>query len=276
MKVRDLRAMLANRRDREDLYCKSEYWDSKAAEYSDAAVSMWPNNHLNIHYQREQFAWLDRYTSDLSGKRILDAGCGVGRLSKHYAARGARVVGIDFSERSVELARKGVQGDNPQFRVQSLFDLADRAQYDIVIVWGVLTVACRNRAELLDALTRLRIALVPGGSLLMMEPIHSGFLHRVLKLGMKEVTAVLGEAGFRIHDVTHLYFWPTRLALAYIQWPKLLTDAGYYIGSAFFSLLGRKALGDYKAIFATTPGAAAGEAIKSDTQAADQRTPGRL
>jgi 2-polyprenyl-3-methyl-5-hydroxy-6-metoxy-1,4-benzoquinol methylase len=253
MKVRDLLAMFAARRQRAELYCKPEYWDSKAIEYSDAAVSMWPNNHLNDHYQREQFAWLDRYTGDVSGKRLLDCGCGVGRLSKHYAERGARVVGLDFSERSVELARKRCPGDNPEFRVQSVFDLDERNRYDIVMVWGVLTVACRNRAELLDALTRLRQALVPGGRLLMMEPFHRGILRRVLKLGMDEVADVLRQAGFVIQDVTHMYFWPARLALAYVPWPKFVTDAGYHTGHGLFRLLGRKALGDYKAVFATVP-----------------------
>ncbi len=254
MRVRDFRAMLENRRNRADRYCKPEYWDSKAVEYSDVAVSMWPNNHLNAHYQREQFAWLDQYTDNVAGKRVLDCGCGVGRLSKHYAARGARVVGLDFSARSIDLARKSCPGDNPVFRVQSVFDLEERSQYDIVIVWGVLTVACRSQAELLDALTRLRAALVPGGRLLMMEPFHKGFLRRVLKLGIHEVTATLRQAGFVIKDITHLYFWPARLALAYFPLPKILTDIGYYAGHGLFRLLRCKAFGDYKAIYAVAPG----------------------
>jgi SAM-dependent methyltransferase len=251
VKVRDLRSMLENRRNRAGLYSTAEYWDSKAAEYSDASVSMWPNNHLNRHYHREQVAWLDRYIGDVKGKRLLDAGCGFGRLSKYYAERGARVVGFDFSASSIELARKLCPGDNPVFRVQSVFDLDDRSQYDVVIVWGVLTIACRNPAQLLDAATRLRRALVPGGRLLMMEPVHSGFLHRVLKLGIREFAAVLREAGFDIHDITHLHFWPARLALAYFPVPKVLTDAGYYTGHAVLRLLGRRAFGDYKALFAT-------------------------
>jgi 2-polyprenyl-3-methyl-5-hydroxy-6-metoxy-1,4-benzoquinol methylase len=268
MRVRDLRAMIENRRNRADTYSKPEYWDSKAVEYADASVSMWPNNHLNAHYHREQVAWLDRYIGDVSGKRLLDAGCGFGRLSRYYAQRGARVVGFDFSARSIELALKMSRndnlGDNPAFRVQSVFDLDERNQYDVVIVWGVLTIACRNPAELLDAATRLRSALVPGGRLLMMEPIHSSFLHRVLKLGIDEFAAVLRQAGFAIHDITHLHFWPARLALAYFPLPKVLTDTGYHVGDALLRLLGRKALGDYKAIFATVPAPANGTALNGE------------
>jgi hypothetical protein len=159
------------------------------------------------------------------------------------------------------------------FRVQSLFDFDDHDQNDIAITWGVLTIACRNHEELLDALTRLQTALVRGGRLLIMEPIHSGFLHRVLKLGMKDFAAVLREAGFVIHDITHLYFWPTRLALAYFQWPKPLTDAGYYAGNGLLRLLGRKALGDYKAIYATVPGPAKDSVSKPSLEPANPRTP---
>jgi len=251
MKVRDLRSMLENRRNRVDRYCTPEYWDSKAVEFSDASVSMWPNNHLNAHYDRERVAWLERCIGDVSDKRVLDAGCGLGRLSKYYAERGATVVGVDFSARSIELARKMCPGNNPEFRVQSLFDLDARNEYDIVIVWGVVTIACRNPTELLDIALRLRRALVPGGRMLMMEPVHSGFLHRVLKLGIDDFSGILRDAGFAIHDTTHLHFWPARLALAYFPLPKLLTDIGFYTGDALLRLLRRRACGDYKAIYAT-------------------------
>lgn len=43
---------------------------------------------------------------DLSGKRILDAGCGAGQLTAELAARGAEVVAIDISPQLVEIARK--------------------------------------------------------------------------------------------------------------------------------------------------------------------------
>lgn len=41
---------------------------------------------------------------DLRGKRVLDAGCGPGAYSEMLAARGARVTGIDVSERMLAFA----------------------------------------------------------------------------------------------------------------------------------------------------------------------------
>jgi 2-polyprenyl-3-methyl-5-hydroxy-6-metoxy-1,4-benzoquinol methylase len=42
---------------------------------------------------------------DVTGRRVLDAGCGEGYLARVLAARGARVTGIDLSPRLIELAR---------------------------------------------------------------------------------------------------------------------------------------------------------------------------
>ena len=42
---------------------------------------------------------------NLSGKRVLDLGCGTGEHLAHYLAKGARqVVGLDLSERMLEAA----------------------------------------------------------------------------------------------------------------------------------------------------------------------------
>lgn len=47
-------------------------------------------------------AWLPQ---DLSGARVLDAGCGTGQLAVELARRGAQVVAVDLSPRLIALAR---------------------------------------------------------------------------------------------------------------------------------------------------------------------------
>ena len=49
---------------------------------------------------------LSRAPEDLSGARILDAGCGTGMMSEELAARGANVVAIDISPSLIAIARK--------------------------------------------------------------------------------------------------------------------------------------------------------------------------
>lgn len=53
-------------------------------------------------------AWLGE---DLTGKRILDAGCGTGALAVEAARRGAQVVAIDLSPTLVDLARTRIPQD---------------------------------------------------------------------------------------------------------------------------------------------------------------------
>lgn len=53
-------------------------------------------------------SWLP---DDLSGRRILDAGCGTGALAFEMARRGADVVAIDLSFSLVEFARSRVSDD---------------------------------------------------------------------------------------------------------------------------------------------------------------------
>jgi magnesium-protoporphyrin O-methyltransferase len=48
---------------------------------------------------------LDWLPADLSGRRVLDAGCGTGALAVEAARRGADVVAIDLSPTLVQLAR---------------------------------------------------------------------------------------------------------------------------------------------------------------------------
>lgn len=49
---------------------------------------------------------LDQLPSDLTGLRILDAGCGTGAMAVEMAGRGAYVVAIDISPALVDIAQK--------------------------------------------------------------------------------------------------------------------------------------------------------------------------
>jgi 2-polyprenyl-3-methyl-5-hydroxy-6-metoxy-1,4-benzoquinol methylase len=242
--------MLQNRLKRETLYCTSQYWDSKAEAYQHHSVSMWPNNNLNNYYHTEQLQNLKRYLSNVKGMSVLDVGCGTGRLSRYLAENGAQVLGLDFSEKSVAIARSLSNGDNPNYLVQSVFDLSDETVFDIIISWGTLTVACRNQRELELVMSRLFNALNPGGKILLMEPVHKGFLHRVLNVDIRKFCQVMEEAGFKVKEVRHLHCWPVRMILAFWNWPKVITSIGYYLGEAMLFLTRHKALGDYHSIYA--------------------------
>jgi ubiquinone/menaquinone biosynthesis C-methylase UbiE len=79
---------------------------------------------------------------DVTGKRVLDIGCGSGVYAADFARRGAsRVVGVDFSGNMLKLAREEAVGSgvgNVCEFVQANFleaELADR--FDVAIAMGV-------------------------------------------------------------------------------------------------------------------------------------------
>jgi SAM-dependent methyltransferase len=57
---------------------------------------------------------------DITGRRVLDAGCGEGYLARVLAARGARVTGIDLSPRLIEMARAKNPAGDIGYRVADL------------------------------------------------------------------------------------------------------------------------------------------------------------
>jgi 2-polyprenyl-3-methyl-5-hydroxy-6-metoxy-1,4-benzoquinol methylase len=246
----NLRAMLRQRRQRARIYSTAEYWNSKADSLEGAAVSMWPNNYLNALHEADQLECLDGALGPVGGRAVLDIGCGTGRISRHLAARGAHVLGFDFAEGAVEIAQ-GLDGPNVSYRVQSVFDLDERERFDVAVALGSLTVACHDARELADALTRIRGALRPGARAVLLEPVHRGFLARVLSMEIGEFCSVMRAQGFEIERVEQLHFWPARFALAFLEVPRPITKAVYRVGRALMKLPGLRRMGDYKAIVAT-------------------------
>jgi magnesium-protoporphyrin O-methyltransferase len=51
---------------------------------------------------------LSRVPEDLTGRRVLDAGCGTGAMTEELARRGAEVVAIDISPQLVDIAQRRI------------------------------------------------------------------------------------------------------------------------------------------------------------------------
>jgi SAM-dependent methyltransferase len=95
-----------------------------------------------------------------AGGHILDAGCGPGRDSTAFLAHGYRVTAFDASEAMVRLAT--VRLAQPVLRL-SFEQLRFDREFDGV--WACASLLHVPREQILDALARLRRALVPGGVL---------------------------------------------------------------------------------------------------------------
>ncbi|MBU4519491.1 MAG: bifunctional 2-polyprenyl-6-hydroxyphenol methylase/3-demethylubiquinol 3-O-methyltransferase UbiG [Gammaproteobacteria bacterium] len=80
---------------------------AELAKFSDLAHRWWdPESEFRPLHQINplRLAWIDELAS-LSGKKVLDVGCGGGILSDSMARKGAQVTGIDLSTKALRVAQ---------------------------------------------------------------------------------------------------------------------------------------------------------------------------
>ena len=131
-------------------------YDNFAKPYSAENES----NLFNAYYERPAMLGL---AGEVSGRRILDAGCGSGPLSAALRARGAVVTGLDVSTAMIDLARQRL-GEDADLHVANLgapLPFAD-AEFDDVIASLVL----HYLEDWAGPLSELRRVLKPGGRLM--------------------------------------------------------------------------------------------------------------
>jgi demethylmenaquinone methyltransferase/2-methoxy-6-polyprenyl-1,4-benzoquinol methylase len=124
------------------------------------------------------------------GDRVLDACCGTGDLAVAAVRAGGAVVGLDFSERMLERARR--KSADVEWVRGDLLELPFRdGSFDAVTVgFGV-----RNVADLDRALHELRRVLRPGGRLAILEITRPrGALKPFFSLWFDRVVPLLGKA----------------------------------------------------------------------------------
>ncbi|MEY3732512.1 MAG: hypothetical protein RLZZ57_3268 [Pseudomonadota bacterium] len=106
-------ATYQSRRSQIETYFDRTASDAWARLTSDAPVS---GIRATVRAGRDEMrqtllSWLPE---DLTGKRLLDAGCGTGAFAIEAARRGAQVLAIDVSPSLIKIARERSQGQMPE------------------------------------------------------------------------------------------------------------------------------------------------------------------
>ena len=125
--------------------------------------------------------------------RVLDAGCGAGRMSAYLADRGCHVQGVDLSPRMVEMARR----DHPglSFEVGSLTELpcADGEFAGVMLWYSVIHTPPSGQAAIFAEVARV---LRPGGHVLVATQAGEG---------VRDVAPSYRRLGFEVVLERHLY-----------------------------------------------------------------------
>ncbi|MHA2433277.1 MAG: class I SAM-dependent methyltransferase [Candidatus Thorarchaeota archaeon] len=111
---------------------------------------------------------------DVSGKRLLDAGCGEGYLSRYYAEKGAIVTGVDISSKLIDVCKNHPSQANLgiEYRVGNICELDGMSdnEFDVVLCNLVLlNVPC------LDAALRNFFRVIRPGGILVFSVVHPAF-----------------------------------------------------------------------------------------------------
>ena len=175
-----------------------------------------------------RLAYVEERTGPLTGRSILDVGCGAGLLSEAMAARGARVAGIDASPHTLRAARLHLQLSelDVDYREATAEEWAadHAAQYDVVTCMELiehvpeprsLVAACAQLARpgghvVFSTINRTpkawMLAIVAAEYVLGMLPRGTHDYRRLVK--PSELSAWGRAAGLTLEDLCGLRFNP--------------------------------------------------------------------
>ena len=97
-------------------------------------------------------------------KRVLDVGCGTGNFALKAAKKGANVLGIDFAEEAINIAKKTRKHPNLNFENVDVKNIKEK--FDIIVSIGTL----EHMDEPFKTLKKLKLHLKPKGKIIITTP----------------------------------------------------------------------------------------------------------
>lgn len=122
----------------------------------------------DIKVRKDEWSWLSSHIGDLSGKTVIDIGCGNGALMKELAPKAAKGIGLDISEAILDRARDMNRSfGNVEFRQLDgpQLPLEDRS-VDVAV--SLLSFRYLDWDPLMDEIKRV---LKPGGKVLIVDMV---------------------------------------------------------------------------------------------------------
>ena len=123
----------------EKLRDNMQFWD----EYPCGLVRKEPSKELLLELRKERYSkhpWLKDYINfeKWRGKKVLEIGCGIGLDASYFSEHGADIFCIDLSEKSLQQAKKIVDGNLICSSADTIQNLFHNVKFDLIYAFGVL------------------------------------------------------------------------------------------------------------------------------------------
>jgi SAM-dependent methyltransferase len=177
--------------------------DRERAFHDDWALTVDPATvDVEAHWQPlgcPESAWIDEQLGDLTGKRVLDLGCGLGEASAHFADRGAIVTATDLSPGMLEVAVKvcALRGHSIETVIADAGDLGvlPADHFDVVYAANLL-----HHVEIARCVDEVHRILKPGGVAAFWDPLEYNPAIQVYRRMASEVRTI-DEHPIRLRDI---------------------------------------------------------------------------
>jgi len=161
-----------------------QFWTNRVSQVDElrAVLSYNLPGYVNETYSKWELELLLKSLGDIRGSKILDLGCGVGRVTMELLKAGAEVTSLDNSQKMLAITEDKAKAASLDKRLRCVKSDASEnplpdASYDVVICVGLLEhLPLQVRSKTLEHLDRV---LMPGGaSYIIVNNENSLFLRR--------------------------------------------------------------------------------------------------
>jgi SAM-dependent methyltransferase len=167
-------------------YNIEQHWEKQSKKNGLRPVMFWCEDY-NIMADKIEKEEIVKHLKSINGKKILDIGCGIGRLSSFLALKGSLVTGIDIPP-MIKKARKENSHKNINYEAVSIFEYKfPSSWFDYVLSVATICLIADTDEKLRIIFNNISRTLRNGGLFLCIEPFHQYILRRPCHKSVQEI-----------------------------------------------------------------------------------------